>query len=378
MDWLVNIVYYVIPFLVLLGILVFVHEFGHFIVARWCGVQVAEFSIGFGKTLWSRKDKKDTLWKISAVPLGGYCKFLGDDDATSSTTDGEVAAKLSEDELKKAFFKQSPLKKLAIVLAGPGANYLFAILVFASIFYFLGMVNFPPVVGDVMKDSAAEEAGILPNDRILKINGNTIDSFSDISKEVELNVNKDIMVEIKRGEEKIKLSFPLKPVELLKEDGTIEQRVMLGVQSQNQVEIEAENLSLYQSFKFASIETWDITITTLRGVGQIITGKRSGGELGGVIRIAEMSGDISKKKGFLDFIVFTALLSINLGLINLFPIPMLDGGHVVIYIIEMVSRKEVNDRIKEYLFRFGFAFIIFLMVFATWNDVVRLFNRWFA
>ncbi|MDR1694303.1 MAG: RIP metalloprotease RseP [Lactobacillaceae bacterium] len=378
MDWLINTVYYVVPFIVLLGILVFVHEFGHFIIARILGVQVAEFSIGFGKTLWSRKDKKETLWKISAVPLGGYCKFLGDDDATSSTTDGEAASKLSEEQLKKAFFKQNPFKKLAIVLAGPGANYIFAVLVFASVFFFFGRVNFPPVVGDVMKGSAAEEAGIMRNDRILKINGNDINSFSDISKEVELHVNEAMVVEIKRGETDVTLKFPLKPVELLKEDGTFEQKTMLGVQSLNVVEVEKEGLSLYQSFKFAALETWDITMTTLRGVGQIITGKRSSGELGGVIRIAEMSGDISKQRGFIDFVIFTALLSINLGLINLFPIPLLDGGHVVIYVVEIATRREVNDRIKEFLFRLGFAFIIFLMVFATWNDVVRLFNRWFA
>lgn len=378
MDVLLNVVYYVVPFLILLGILVFVHEFGHFIVARWCGVQVAEFSIGFGKTLWSRMDKKETLWKISAIPLGGYCKFLGDDDATSSTTDGETTSKLTEEQLKKVFFKQGSLKKLAIVLAGPGANYLFAILIFASIFFFFGKVSFPPIVGEVMKGSAAEEAGILPNDRIIKINGNAIESFSDISKEVELHVNENMIVEVKRGDGYATLVFPLKPIELIKEDGTIERKVMLGVQSVNTVEFEKENLSLYKSFKFATIETWDITMTTLRGVGQIVTGKRSGNELGGVIRIAEMSGDISKKRGILDFVVFTALLSINLGLINLFPIPLLDGGHVVIYVIEMITRREVNDKVKEFLFRMGFAFIIFLMVYATWNDVVRLFNRWFA
>lgn len=378
MDWLLNTVYYIVPFLVLLGILVFVHEFGHFIVARMCGVSVSDFSIGFGKTLWSRKDKKGTTWKLSAIPLGGYCKFLGDDDASSSTTDGQAAAKLTEEELKCAFFKQGPFKKLAIVLAGPGANYLFAIFIFASVFFLFGRVNFPPVVGDVMKGSAAQEAGIMPQDRIMKINGTSIASFSDISKEVELHVNDIMNVEVKRGDELITLSFPLKPVELKKEDGTVESKTMLGVQSVNAVEVEKEGLSLPNALKFAVIETWDITKTTLRGVGQIISGKRSSNELGGVIRIAEMSGDISKQRGFIDFAIFAALLSINLGLINLFPIPLLDGGHVVIYVIEIITRREVNDKIKEYLFRLGFAFIIFLMVFSTWNDVVRLFNRWFA
>lgn len=378
MDWLINVVYYIVPFLVLLGILVFVHEFGHFIMARILGVAVSDFSIGFGKTLWSRTDKKGTTWRISAIPLGGYCKFLGDEDASSSTCDSEAQAKLSEEELKRAFFKQSPWKKLAIVTAGPGANYLFAILVFASVFFFLGKVNFPPIVGEVMQGSAAEEAGILPNDKILTINGNKVVSFSDISKEVELNVGENIAIEIERGDGFATLKFPLKPVEVEKDDGTVEKRVMLGVKSLNVVELSHEKLSLVESLKEATVETWDITVTTLRGVGQIVTGKRSGDDVGGIIRIAEMSGDISKQRGVLDFVIFTALLSINLGLINLFPIPILDGGHIVMYTIEIVTRKEVNDRIKEYLFRFGFALIIFLMVFATWNDVVRLFNRWFA
>lgn len=378
MSLLVNIVYYVVPFLVILGVLVFVHEFGHFIVARWCGVTVDEFSIGFGKTLWSRKDKKGTTWKVSAVPLGGYCKFLGDDDASSSTTASEAAKKLSEEELKGAFFKQNPFKKLAIVVAGPGANYLFAIFLFTCIFFFLGRINFPPIVGDVISGSAAEEAGIMPQDRILKINGHHIESFSDITKEVAMHVGEDMVVDLQRGDELKTLIFPLKTLELAKEDGTVEQKVMLGVQSVNTVEVESERLSFFKSVKFASIETWNITVTTLRGVGQIVTGKRSGNEVGGIIRIAEMSGDISKKSGVLDFIVFVALLSINLGLINLFPIPVLDGGHIVIYTTEIITRREVNEKVKEYLFRFGFAFIVFLMVFATWNDVVRLFNRWFA
>ncbi|MFV0627112.1 MAG: RIP metalloprotease RseP [Alphaproteobacteria bacterium] len=376
MDFLINTVYYVLPFLILLGILVFVHEFGHFIVARWCGVQVSTFSIGFGKTLWSRKDKKNTVWKISAIPLGGYCQFLGDDDASSSTTD-EAVSKLSEDEKKHAFFTQNPFKKLAIVLAGPGANYLFAIVVFASIFFFLGKINFPPVVGDVMKESAAEMVGIMPNDKILKINGHEIKNFSDISREVELNVEPNIDVELLRGTETLSLSFPLKVLEYQDSEGKTIKKMMLGVQSKNQVEIEYKSLSFFDAVKEAGIETWDVTASTLRGLGQIFSGKRSGDEIGGIIRIAEMSGDVSKT-GVISFFVFMALISINLGLINLFPIPVLDGGHVVIYVIEIITRREVNEKVKEFLFKIGLGFIILLMLFATWNDIYRLFNRWFS
>ena len=376
MDWLINAVYYVVPFVVVLGILVFVHELGHFAVARMCGVKVDVFSIGFGKELWGRRDKQGTYWKIAAVPLGGYCQFLGDDDA-SSAGDGK-ASELSEEEKKFTFQYQSPAKKLVIALAGPVSNYLFAILIFAGIFFFLGKINFPPVVGEVFENSAAAKAGIVANDRILTINGNKIDSFDDIRKEVDLTAGNEVVVELLRDGRKIRLQFPLIEMEVPEANGEMTKRPMLGVKSVNVIELDHEKLSLPQSLKEAFMEAWNVTEATLRGVGQMITGKRSGEEIGGIIRIAEMSGDISKQNGILDLVVFMALLSINLGLINLFPIPVLDGGHIVIYLAEIAVGKEINTQIKDALFKVGFSLIIALMIFATWNDFVRLFHRWFA
>ena len=376
MDWLINAIYYVVPFVVVLGVLVFVHELGHFLVARMCGVKVDVFSIGFGKELWGRRDKHGTYWKVAAVPLGGYCQFLGDDDAASS---GESkATELSEEEKKYTFQFQSPFKKLVIALAGPLANYLFAILIFAGIFFLFGKITFPPVVGEVFEGSAAAKAGIIPNDRILTINGNKIESFDDIRKEVDLTVANEVVVEILRDGKEIRLQFPLTELEVPEANGTTSKRPMLGVKSVNMIELNHVRLSLLQSFKEAGLEAWNVTEATLRGVGQMITGKRSGEEIGGIIRIAEMSGDISKQSGFLDLIVFMALLSINLGLINLFPIPVLDGGHIVIYLAEIVVGREINASIKDALFKVGFSLIVALMIFATWNDFVRLFHRWFA
>lgn len=376
MDWLINAVYYVVPFVVVLGILVFVHELGHFAVARMCGVKVDVFSIGFGKELWGRRDRQGTYWKIAAVPLGGYCQFLGDDDA-SSAGDGK-ASELSEEEKKFTFQYQSPAKKLVIALAGPMSNYLFAILIFAGIFFFLGKINFPPVVGEVFENSAAAKAGIVANDRILTINGNKIDGFDDIRKEVDLTVGNEVVVELLRDGREIRLQFPLTEMEVPEANGEMTKRPMLGVKSVNVIELDHEKLSLPQSLKEAFLEAWNVTEATLRGVGQMITGKRSGEEIGGIIRIAEMSGDISKQNGILDLVVFMALLSINLGLINLFPIPVLDGGHIVIYLAEIAVGKEINTQIKDALFKVGFSLIIALMIFATWNDFVRLFHRWFA
>lgn len=376
MDWIINILYYVVPFVVLLGILVFVHEFGHFLIARLCGVQVTDFSIGFGKQLWGFTDKHKTNWKICAVPLGGYCQFLGDADAASANSD-ESIKELSEEDKKKAFPYQNPWKKLAIVLGGPGFNYLFAIIVFMFMFALLGKLTFPPVVGEVIEGGAAAKAGIMPNDRILEINGKQIEDFSDISTEIALSVDNQANVKLKRGEDVLDLTVELEKMEV-EANGQTTQRPMLGIKSITTMETTQQKMSWGEAFMEACGETWRITEGTLRGVGQMITGKRGSEDLGGILRIAEMSGDISKKSGLIDFIAFMALLSINLGLINLFPIPVLDGGHVVIFLIEIVSRREISVKVKENLFKLGFALIIALMIFATWNDVVHLFNRFFA
>ncbi|MBP3545740.1 MAG: RIP metalloprotease RseP [Alphaproteobacteria bacterium] len=377
MNGIVNAFYYVVPFIVLLGVLVFVHEFGHFIIARLCGVKVTDFAIGFGKQLCGFTDKHGTNWKICAIPLGGYCQFLGDSNGASAGENDEVISSLTEEEKKEAFAFQNPWKKLAIVLGGPGFNYLFAILVFALMFITLGKFTFPPVVGDVIPEGAAYEAGIKTGDRITEINGKKIKTFSDISTEIALITDGKANIKLIRNEENLEFSVNLKPLEV-EENGTKTQRPMLGIKSQSSIELDNEKLSVAQAFVEATSETWRITVGTLRGVKQMIVGDRGTEDLGGILRIAEMSGDISKKNGLVDFIAFMALLSINLGLINLFPIPVLDGGHVVIFLVEIITRKEINPKVKEFLFKCGFALLIALMLFATWNDIVHLFKRWFV
>lgn len=376
MDWLLNTIYYVVPFIVLLGVLVFVHELGHFLVARLCGVKVTEFSIGFGRKLWGWTDRKGTEWKLSLIPLGGYCKFLGDEDAASaSQSDKNIAS----EEQKYAFANQNPFKKLAIVIAGPAANYFFAIIVFTSIFFFLGKMDFPAVVGDVIKGGAAEKAGVLKGDKILSVNGKKVATFTELRQEVEMHVDDKIKLEIERDGNIISFSFPLQIVPLeVEANQSSKPRPMLGIHSLNAVEITPIEVGLGEAFVDSLKETWRITEVTLRGLGQMITGRRNADEVGGIIRIAEMSGDISREQGLIDFIIFMALLSINLGLINLFPIPLLDGGHVVIYSIEIITRREINETVKEYIFRFGLFVLIALMLFATYNDFARLFHRWFS
>ena len=353
MQFIINAVYYVIPFLLLLSVLVFVHEFGHYIIAKITGVKVAEFSIGFGKMLWGKKDASGTLWKISAVPLGGYCKFLGDTDAASS---GNDSSNLSDEDKKYAFAFQNPFKKLAIVIGGPAFNYLFAIVVFACIFTIFGKMEFPPVIGSVIEGGAAAKAGIMAKDKIISIDGRKVKTFNEFRQEVEMNTTGTVNVVLLRNGKELIFNVTLAPVEIgLKKE--MSKKPMLGVTSVTEVEFTATKLSFFKAVKEAFVECYNISAVTLRGVGQMITGKRNTDELGGIVRIAEMSGDISKANSWVDFLVFMALLSVNLGLINLFPIPMLDGGHVIIYLIEIALRREINEQAKEYIFKFGFFFI---------------------
>lgn len=377
MEWFVNIIYYVIPFLFLLGVLVFVHEFGHFIVARYLGVDVSAFSIGFGKELWSTTDKKGTVWKVSAIPLGGYCQFLGDADESSSTSEIDLS-KYSPEEQKHLFATQKPIKKLAIAIAGPLFNYLFAFVVFFSLFFFIGSYDIPPIVTDVIKDSPAQRAGILKNDKILEINGVQIKEWADISKEISITVD-SATLKIDRDGTIVDIVVPLETMEYaFDETEKPIKRKMIGIQGEAKRFKEThDNFQFFISIQRAAKELYDVTDMTLRGVGQMISGERSSEDVGGIIRIAEISGDISKSRSFWDFLSFMALLSINLGLINLFPIPLLDGGHVVIYLLEIITRRELNAKFREYLFRLGLCFILFLMVFATWNDIKHLITRWF-
>lgn len=468
MEILLNLIYYIVPFVVLLGILVFVHEFGHFIIARILGVKVSAFSIGFGRQICSHTDKYGTNWKISAIPLGGYCQFLGDADASSSTTEGGVMESLSEEERQHAFPTQKPWKKLAIVLAGPAFNYLFAIIVFAALFFSFGKIVYPPVVGNLIEGGAAQMAGILPNDKIISVNGVETTDFQSISNEINLATEDKVLLQIERPitfnvkaevlktedekkspfkmigigscdcekdkcPEKIAITkiiagspadragfyngdvlvsvnenelnsfadlknyveqnqdieysisvirpltfgVSLKETEYDAGDGNVVKRKMLGIMSSSQIDFSSAKMNLGEAIEAGAVEAYDLTVTTLRALSQMIAGKRSGDEVGGIIRIAEMSGDISKSGGLISFIYFMALLSVNLGLINLLPIPLLDGGHIVIFLIEMVSGKEIKTKIKDVIFKIGLFIICAIMLFATWNDITHLISRWF-
>jgi regulator of sigma E protease len=371
MDFLLNLssgaLHYLLPFVVVLGIVVFVHEFGHFIVARLCGVKVETFSIGFGHEIYGWNDRHGTRWKIAWLPLGGYVKMFGDSDPASSGVD-EKAATFTEEEKKVAFYSQRVFKRFAIVGAGPAGNYLFAILVLAGLFLVVGQPYTPPVVETVIDNSVAQQAGFKTGDRILSIDGNTMESFEDIKRAVALNMGVQVNIAFER--DGVRRSIPVTPEVVRMTDRLGGEHVLgrLGITSSQQAYRDLPPLKALQE---AVKEAWGLSIGTLKGVGQMIIGVRGTDELGGPIRIAEMSGKVARE-GFAAFVWFLAVISVNLGLINLFPIPLLDGGHLAFYLAEGVRGRPLNERTQEYGSRVGLLLVVSLMLFATWNDLVHL------
>ena len=365
MDILAAIPHYGFWFLVLLTALVFVHEYGHYIVARWCGVRVEVFSIGFGPELFGRTDSHGTRWKLSAIPLGGYVKLFGQG---ANLLEGEAGKALTEADRKVAFDYKSVWRRMAIVAAGPVANYVFAALIFGLIFATHGKDVAAPVVGQVMPGSAAAEAGLQPGDRVLALNGSAISDFDDIREFVQLNLDQEISITFRRGE--AVETVPVHPTITIEKDllGNEVRLGRLGIQSG---EAERVEMGLVESFTQGVHRVFEISGAMLKGIWQMITGVRPADELGGVIRIGYLSGEIAQI-GVWQLITFAAMLSVNLGLVNLFPIPLLDGGHLTYYAIEAVRGKPLGERIQEWGFRIGVAFVLGIMLFATWNDLVFL------
>ena len=356
---------YIVPFILVISIIVFVHEFGHYWVARCCGVKIETFSIGFGPEIFGWTDKKGTRWKVSWLPLGGYVKMFGDGSA-ASTPDKSVHS-MSEEQKRVSFYHQHVDKRMAVVVAGPAFNYLFAILVLSVLFMFQGQPYSPPDVGSVMENSAAAKAGIAAGDHVVSVDNYAVDRFEDIKRIVALNAGTPIPVEVERAGAKV--DFTLTPEIVLMTDrfGGEHKIGRIGITSDNMVYKKWPPL---KAVKQAVLETWNLTTGTLQAVGQMIIGTRGTEELGGPLRIAEMAGNVAKD-GYMYLIWLMAVLSINLGLVNLFPVPLLDGGHLAFYLAERLRGRPLNENIQEFGARIGLGLILSLMVFATWNDLVH-------
>ena len=364
----------ILTFLIGITILVFVHEFGHYIVARWCKVRVEIFSVGFGKEIFGWTDKNGTRWKIASIPLGGYVKMFGEGDAIIRDEDSQSEREMTEAERKVSFYHKRLSHRAYIVAAGPAINFIFAILAFAILFFAVGVptpVNDKQlsVVGSVLPNSPAYHSGFSAGDKILAINGNDILYFAELKKIVEASAGQKLSVKILRGKKEKILNVVPKPTDI-KIDGQYKKVGRLGITGDP-----GELVNIKQGFSEAllngCVKTYEFSKRILVFVGNIFIGKESTSELGGILRIADISGKVADQ-GFANYISFLAILSINLGLINLFPIPMLDGGHLAFYFFEALRGKPLAEKTQEYGLRVGFALVIALFLFVTWNDFINL------
>jgi regulator of sigma E protease len=365
MEFLGGLPHYLISFLVILTVLVFVHELGHFWVARRCGVRVEVFSIGFGPELIGFNDRHGTRWKFSALPLGGYVKMFGHAE-TVTEPDGRERAMTAEERTVAFSFKRLS-QRAAIVFAGPLANFLFAILALAALFAIYGQQFSSNEIGGVVADSAAEQAGLQPGDRIVSLNDREIRRFEDVAQIVQLGLGGPLSVVVDRDGRELTLSATPEVIENTDAFGNTHRIGRLGITSSGVGEIVRYNPA--QAVWVATVETYRMSASTLEAVWQMVTGMRSSDELGGIVRIAKMSGDVTQS-GIAAAVGFAALLSINLGLINLFPVPLLDGGHLAFYALEALRGRPLDPRTQEWGFRIGLVLVLALFVFATHNDLM--------
>jgi regulator of sigma E protease len=358
-------------FALAIGPLIFLHEMGHYLVGRWCGVKADVFSIGFGRELFGWTDKRGTRWKLSLLPLGGYVMFAGDRNAASEPSEDWKA--LPEGERNRTFQGQALWKRAAIIAAGPLTNFLIAILIFVGVFAIFGEPRTPPIVDQVIAGSAAEAAGMKSGDRILAIGDREIARFEDIGRVVMLHPDEVLTFRILRGTGELVLQATPKPDIVKDRFGNQGKRGLLGISARDRVIVHPPLWELPGDAVHFTADSVRMMAETLK---QVITGTRSVKDLGGPIKIAQISGQ-QAKLGPVDFILFMTMISINLGFINLLPIPMLDGGHLFFYAIEGVRRKPVSIIAQEWAFRAGLLLVLTFMVVVTFNDLgsFGLWNR---
>lgn len=367
MDFLTGASDYIIPFLVLLTVVVFIHELGHFWVARRCGVRVEVFSVGFGPELFGLTDRRGTRWKFSAIPLGGYVKMFGQGERVLEPDGRE--REMSAAERSVSFHHKPVWQRAAIVFAGPAANYALTVVALAILFALVGQPVVPTVVGQVLEDSAAEAAGLQIGDRILSINGQPTKGFDELVSLVQGSGGQPIDLLVRRGGSEVHMSAQPRPVTGESSDASGPRTYLLGVAPAAQLEY--ERYSLVGALSGAVVQTYRLTIQIIVNLWEMIIGERSSQELGGVLRIGKIAGDVAKSS-YVDFLFLIPMLSLNLGLLNLFPIPLLDGGHLVFYAVESIRGRPLDERAQEWGLRLGVALVLGLVVFATWNDLVVL------
>jgi regulator of sigma E protease len=368
---------YLIPFLFVLTVVVFFHELGHFLIARLYGVRVLVFSVGFGPELLGFTDRHGTRWKIAAIPLGGYVKFLGDENA-ASVPDGAAIASMTEEERRHSFFHQPVGRRSAIVAAGPIANFVLAIVIFAAIFAIEGKRSTSARIDAVQPGSPAAAAGLQPGDLVLAIDGQKIDSFSDMQRIVSAQAGNTLEFQIDRGGAPVTIRAT--PQLQRGKDGLGNNfcHAILGVsRSMSPDDVKTVRVDPLNAVWLGAVESWFIVDRTFSYLAGVVAGSECADQLGGPIGIAQMSGQVAKL-GFVPIFHFIALISVSIGLLNLFPIPLLDGGHLLFYGIEALRGRPLSQRAQEFGFRLGLALVAMLMIYATYNDFVHRLGPWFV
>lgn len=374
LEWITTVWHYAWSFIAIISVIVFVHEFGHYIVARWCGVRVEVFSIGFGREIWGHTAKRSgTRWKLSLLPFGGYVKMFGDAGA-ASTADNEALVQMSEEEKKVSFHHKPLWAKALVVAAGPFFNFLLTIAVFTYFIFTVGIASTEPVIGEVMANSAASDAGLKKGDRVLSINDKAMKRFNDIPAYIITNTGTEIILRIERQGNIQTVNLAPRIIEEKDMLGNTSKRPLIGIKS---TQITRESVGIGEALWEAVKSTYNMCTSSLKVLGQMITGKRGVEELKGPVGIAKMSGQVTQAGDSMSetlrmILWFIALLSANLGMVNLFPIPMLDGGHLMYYGIEAVRGKPVAERYMEFGYRTGFVLLMTLMGFTLLNDLRQL------
>lgn len=354
----------ILYFLLAIGPLIFIHELGHYYVGRWFGVKADTFSIGFGRELFGWTDRRGTRWKVGWLPLGGYVKFAGDMNPASTPSDDWLS--LPAEERAKTFQAKKVWQRFLIVLAGPATNFLFAIVAFMIIFGIYGTPSDRASIGVVEPGSVAQAAGFQPGDQIVEVNGSRIDTFADLATYIALRPNEAMDFRVLRGNGEVRLHATPRQVTDSDRFGNQARVGRLGVKPGGPLQF--TRLPVYELPGAAVRQTVDTVDTMLTALGQVISGRRSLSELGGPLKIAQVSGQ-QASLGWINFFWFMTVVSINLGFINLLPIPLLDGGHLLFYMIEGVRRKPLRPEAQEWAFRTGLAVLLALMIFVTFNDL---------
>ena len=361
-----------LPFLFVLTVVVFFHELGHYLVGRWCGIGAKVFSVGFGPELVGFTDRRGTRWRLSAIPLGGYVKFVGDMNAASASAAPDET--LSDAEMAQAFHTKPVWKRAATVFAGPAANFLLAIVIFAAVAFAFGRQIADPVVAEVRAGSVAERAGLQPGDIFVSLDGAAVETFNDVQRHVAPRADTPIEAVMQRGESRFTVTLIPERLAVNDRFGNAMEQGVIGV-------INNEEMGRYRQRDFGPVEalwlgveeTGYVIARTGGYIAGIFTGRENADQIGGPIRVAQVSGQVATL-GFAALLNLAALLSVSIGLLNLLPVPVLDGGHLMFYAYEAVRGRPLGENAMEYGYRIGFALILGLMVFATWNDITRWLN----